>query len=129
MDVSLGSLTVITFAAFLESLRQGHISAIPLLVVVCVLSYYIVFGRRGTTLLDRAKPRRPMPKLELIPKEVENVEKTMIEGEDEFAQVALPTSDIYFVLPASNTTTATETMTATNGNPAKNEGQNKKENS
>jgi hypothetical protein len=92
MDIPLISLAIVSVAALLESVRQAHFSAIPLFLVVCVLAYYIVYGRRNK---DQLKMRKPVPKLERIPTDelLANKEKIF----DEFEYVALPTSDIYFV--------------------------------
>ena len=104
MDFSIGGFTIVATAAFLESVRQGHYSAIPLFFLVLGLAYYIVLGRKKTV------KSAEMPKLERIIPE---------EEEDEFAHVALSNLEIYF-LPEQdkNASAAATTVSSATETPA-----------
>ena len=89
MDVAILSITVVVSAALLESLRQQHVSAIPLLVLLLGLVYQILFKSRFVSYTYQ----NGVPPLEPI-KDAKQ--------EDVFAHVALPSSMIYIIQEEKN---------------------------
>ena len=85
MDFGLVCLAALICAASVESVRQQHVSAVPL--IVFLVSLLIVIWFRGRTSVARTPTMPSLTKL-----------KRVSETEDEFANVALPSSVIY-VLP------------------------------
>ena len=89
MSISLLAMTGLACAALLESMRQQHASAAPLLVVVSVL-VYLVLNEKKDRLAGAGSSLRDMPPLEPNP--------IMSEAKpDDFDSVALPDRVIYVV--------------------------------
>jgi hypothetical protein len=92
MSFSLLAMTGLACAALLESVRQQHVSAAPLLVVAAVLVYLVLNEKKDPALRTTKQLPNNMPPLERNPA-IKDVKV------DEFDGVAVPDRVVY-VVPA-----------------------------
>lgn len=89
MSLGLLAVTGLACAALLESVRQQHSSAAPLLVVVSVLVFLVLTDKKET-FLETIKDSNKIPQLEPNP-----VLEDKEQPGDEFDGLALPDRVIY----------------------------------